>query len=335
MAIKSTTKQPKDHIKSPHPTEKTRLHPRNRHRERYDFDVLTKAHPDLLAMVSENRYGDASVDFSDPNAVMALNTAILKQYYDIAIWEIPANYLCPPIPGRADYIHNVADLLSEKNGGTIPKGEQVKCLDIGVGANCIYPIIGVKEYHWTFVGCEIDQRAIEAAKLNISSNPLLKEKVTIRHQPKIHKIFKNIIFEDDFFDVTVCNPPFHASAAEANESSQRKVKNLKISAEKPILNFGGQSNELWCEGGEEAFVQQMIAESKFFAKQCFWFTSLISKQSNLKRAYQALDRIGVEEFKTIPMGQGNKSSRLVAWTFLDPLEQKNWAKSRWQSPQCI
>jgi 23S rRNA (adenine1618-N6)-methyltransferase len=45
---------------------------------------------------------------------------LLISYYDIQKWDIP-HYLCPPIPGRADYIHYIADLLAESNNGIIPK----------------------------------------------------------------------------------------------------------------------------------------------------------------------------------------------------------------------
>ena len=41
-----------------------------------------------------------------------LNRAILMHHYGVKSWDIPAGYLCPPIPGRADYIHSVADLLA-------------------------------------------------------------------------------------------------------------------------------------------------------------------------------------------------------------------------------
>lgn len=321
--------QPLDNKKD-HPTEKVRLHPRNKHRERYDFEKLTKVFPPLLPLVSKNRYGDESIDFADPKAVKALNTSLLMAYYDMENWDIPNDYLCPPIQGRADYIHYCADLLAQKNFGKFPPGDKINCLDIGIGANCIYPVIGVKEYGWSFVGSEIDEIAIKAARQIIDSNKVLKNKVDIRHQPKKYKIFKGIIREHEYFDLTICNPPFHGSAEEAMNQSQRKLKNLKLAKPgKPLLNFGGQQQELWCEGGEDGFVQQMIAESFQYSHQCLWFTTLISKQSNLKRAYQALDRIGVYEFKTIPMGQGNKTSRVVAWTFLTDLEQKKWVTERW------
>ncbi|MBC7494605.1 MAG: RlmF-related methyltransferase, partial [Flavobacterium sp.] len=125
--------------KKEHPKEKTRLHVRNKHRERYNLKALIESVPELAQYVSLNIYNDESIDFFNPEAVKALNKALLKHHYQIDHWNIPPNYLCPPIPGRADYIHYIADLLCGSNYGKIPKGNLVTCLDIGVGANCVYP----------------------------------------------------------------------------------------------------------------------------------------------------------------------------------------------------
>ena len=103
------------------PAEKSKLHPRTKHRGRYDFTKLIVGCPELAEFVKPNNYGDESVDFSDPQAVKTLNKALLKFFYDVSFWEIPSNYLCPPIPGRADYIHYVADLLATGNGGEIAR----------------------------------------------------------------------------------------------------------------------------------------------------------------------------------------------------------------------
>jgi len=317
--------------KREHPKEKTALHPRNRHRERYDFKLLVGSCPELASFVALNAYNDESIDFFNPEAVKMLNKALLKHYYDIDYWEIPQNYLCPPIPGRADYIHYIADVLGSSNHGKIPAGHRIKCLDIGVGANCVYPIIGSKEYGWTFVGSDIDPIAIEAANKIIESNPSLKGKVELRLQSHPTKIFECIIQKDEFFDVSICNPPFHASLAEAQSGTLRKLSNLKHKKiSKTTLNFGGQHTELWCEGGEERFVNDMIHESKQFAASCFWFSSLVSKSSSLNSVNASLERAGVFEMKMIPMGQGNKISRIVAWTFLTKEEQHKWVNNRWK-----
>lgn len=317
--------------KKEHPKEKYRLHPRNNHRERYDFKQLIESCPELAQFVKLNIYDDESIDFSNPEAVKMLNRALLKHYYDIENWDIPQNYLCPPIPGRADYIHHIADLLSGSNYGKIPTGEKIKCLDIGVGANCVYPIIGNKEYGWSFIGSDIDPVSIESAKNIIELNPTLKGKIELRFQPQPNDIFFGIIQKEERIDLSVCNPPFHASLAEAQSGTLRKLNNLnKSNITEPILNFGGQNNELWCKGGEEKFVLDMIRQSKLFSASCFWFSTLISKQSHLNSVYDALENAEAVEVKTIPMGQGNKSSRIVAWTFLTQEEQREWVNAKWK-----
>jgi len=171
--------------KKEHPKVKSQLHPRSQHRERYNFDELIKSSPELATFVAPNKYGDDSVDFFNPKAVLALNKALLKHHYGVEFWEIPEHYLCPPIPGRADYIHNIADLL-KGTGSEIPKG-----------------------------------------------------------------------------------------------------------------------------------------------KQCLWFTSLISKEVTLKPTYKILQKVKATDVKTIEMGQGQKVSRFIAWTFLSEEQQKQWIAERW------
>src|SRR6478736_8432409 len=103
--------------KKEHSKENIGFHPRNRHRARYNFEELISNNPSLGQFVKLNKYNDKSIDFSNGEAVMQLNKALLRQYYGIRQWSIPPGYLCPPIPGRADYIHHVADLLGSYNQG--------------------------------------------------------------------------------------------------------------------------------------------------------------------------------------------------------------------------
>lgn len=316
-------------IKSP-TQEKTRLHPRNRHRARYDFKLLTQACPELAPFVQLNIHNDESIDFANPEAVRMLNTALLKQYYALQYWDIPPGYLCPPIPGRADYIHYVAELLGRHNYGKVPTGKNVKCLDIGVGANCIYPIIGNHEYGWSFIGSDIDPIALESANKIIGANPNLKGAVECRLQTNPADIFYGVLQKDEIIDLVVCNPPFHASAEDAKAESLRKESNLKKEAvTTPTLNFGGQQGELWTDGGEEKFVRAMVRQSRQFLHSVFWFSSVVAKKSHLQGIYDELRKAKAEDVKTIPMGQGNKTSRIIAWTFLSKEEQKAWRNGRW------
>ena len=309
---------------------KTRLHPRNKNRERYNLDALLLAVPELKNYIKPNKFGADSVDFSNPIAVKLLNKALLHYYYGIQNWEFPDENLCPPIPGRADYIHHIADLLTENFTG-IPLGESITCLDIGIGANCIYPIIGVTEYGWSFIGSDVDPKSITSAQQIINSNPSIKGKIECRLQKNSRAIFKDILENQEKIDVTICNPPFHSSHEDAQKGTQRKVKNLSgKKAKNPKLNFGGNNNELVYEGGEYQFIKNIVIESKNFSKYCYWFSTLVSKQNNLKKIYSLLENSKAIQVKTIPMGTGNKSTRIVAWTFLSVTEQKVWRETRWK-----
>lgn len=305
------------------------LHPRNFHNNRYDFKELIKTKPELKEFVKPNKYGDISIDFANPQAVIFLNKALLDHFYSIKNYIIPDGYLCPPIPGRADYIHHIADLLAISNNGIIPKGKAVIGLDVGIGANGIYAIIGSSVYDWDFVGSDIEIESIKSVENIVNSNESLKGKIECRVQTNPENIFTGIINKDDFFDFTLCNPPFHKSLKDAMEGNKRKVQNLtKEKTAKNALNFGGKNNELWCKGGEISFIKNMIKESLEFKNNSLWFTTLVSKKENLPFIYKALEDIKAVEIKTIDMSQGQKITRIVAWTFLNKEEQKSWFRNR-------
>ena len=305
--------------------EKNNLHSRNPHRLRYDFALLEEQCPEIKPFVFINKYDAETIDFSNPDAVKMLNKALLQTYYNLQDWDIPENYLCPPIPGRADYIHYIADLLALCNDNAIPEGNGVVGLDIGTGANCIYPIVGNTAYGWSFVGSDIDPVAIENCIAIIEKNPRLNDVISLQQQLNPKFIFREIIQPEDKFAFTMCNPPFHNSEAEATKGTLRKISNLKNEkTTKAVLNFGGQHTELWYEGGELAFITQMIYESAKYPMQCLWFTSLVSKNSHLPSLYKTLNKVNAVTIKTIHMAQGQKTSRFIAWTFLSELQQQHW-----------
>ena len=283
-----------------------KLHPRNRHNTGYDFDQLVQSYPALQSHVFNNEYGNLSVDFANPESIKLLNAAILKHDYKIENWHIPEGALCPPIPGRADYIHYVADLLNSTRANS-----KIKLLDIGTGANGIYPLLSQKIYNWQCVGSDISANSIKHVAAILKSNAISQKQIELRLQADKHKIFSGIIQGNEYFDITVCNPPFHASEKDAIQSSVQKSQNLST----PSLNFGGQANELWCNGGEKLFLKKMIKESKEFSKQVLWFSSLVSKVDNLKPSIKLIKKLGAIEVKEIEMIQGKKITRILAWRF--------------------
>ncbi len=308
------------------------LHPRNRHQGHYDFAALTAASPTLSAFVMTTTGGETSIDFSNPAAVRALNRALLKTQYGIAHWDLPEGYLCPPIPGRADYLHGLADLLAESNAGRIPRGAAIRALDIGTGANLIYPLLGHREYGWRFVGSDIDATALRAAAAIVDANGF-RNAIELRHQQDSVRIFDGLLNDDEMFDITLCNPPFHASAADAARGSQRKWRNLgraDAARGSARLNFGGQSTELWCPGGEASFVRRMIRESAQLSTRVYWFSTLIAKSEHLADVRKQLKQANAQEVREIAMAQGNKQSRFVAWTFLDAAQREAWRTLHWR-----
>lgn len=317
---------------------KSLLHPRNPHNSSYNLEHLAATTPELKPYLTQTPKGDLTVDFGKPEAVKALNKALLNDVYGISFWDIPEGALCPAVPGRADYIHYLADLLAEDNGGEVPSGGLVSGLDIGMGASCVYPIIGSQAYGWSFVGSDINPVSVGMVEQIVQFNAPIKKKIKCRLLKNDQQIFKGVINSNDLFHFTLCNPPFHASLEEATKGTQRKIKNLNRSAERKgsvnaksandtTLNFAGQGAELWCKGGELAFIQRMIAESEEFKQQCLWFTCLVSKKDNLKALQKALRKTSACEVKVIEMAQGQKQSRFIAWSYLAKEERESWYKS--------
>ncbi|MVN77203.1 23S rRNA (adenine(1618)-N(6))-methyltransferase RlmF [Hymenobacter sp. HMF4947] len=310
------------------------LHPRNQHRARYDFAALVQTSPALAPFVHRNTFSEASIDFADPEAVKLLNQALLRHFYGIEHWDIPAGYLCPPIPGRADYLHYLADLLAASNGGAVPRGQVLSVLDVGVGANCIYPLIGHQEYGWRFVGSETDPVALRAARQIVAANPALTGSIDCRLQPDARHVLAGLAKPGEVFDATLCNPPFYGSAAEAAAGTQRKLSNLGTGrGTQPVRNFGGKNAELWSPGGEAGFVRRLVQESHQLPTLSFWFTTLVSQKDTLPAVYHALRYAKAADVRTIDMAQGQKKSRLVAWTFLTPDQQEDWRRTRWAAQQ--
>lgn len=314
---------------------KPKLHPRNPHNSPYDLEHLSAATPELKPFLTKTVKGDLTVDFSQPAAVKALNKALLQDVYGIEFWDIPEGALCPAVPGRADYIHYLADLLADDNGGEVPKGGLVRGLDIGMGASCVYPIIGSQAYGWSFVGSDINPVSVAMVEQIVQFNASIKKKIKCRLQKSEQQIFNGVINSNDLFHFTLCNPPFHASLEEATQGTQRKIKNLNRSAAKKgskvsqasnetTLNFAGEGAELWCKGGELSFIQRMIAESEEFKEQCLWFTCLVSKKDNLKALQKALRKTSACEVKVIEMAQGQKQSRFLAWTYIPTEARTPW-----------
>lgn len=292
----------------------TVMHPQNPYNERYDLKRLAKHNSSLQEYIVLNTSGEETIDFSSSNAVFELNKGMLLADFKLAEYNLPTGYLIPPIPGRLDYLLYVRDFLFEKF--KISVDSELRGLDIGTGANGIYCVLGAQHFNWTMVGTESDAKATEIAIANVQQTKRLQEKVQLRQQENKSFLFKGIIQSNEQFDFTVCNPPFHSSREEALKGSHRKLKNLAgvINKNDVSLNFEGQANELWCNGGEALFIKRLIKESLLFKDQVKVFTSLVAKSDNLVKIEKQLKKVKAN-YQIINMAQGNKKNRFVSWWF--------------------
>jgi 23S rRNA (adenine1618-N6)-methyltransferase len=351
------------------PIPKHRTHTRNEFQGSYDMENLCKAYEPLLEFIVENPYSTTTkqtIQFDNPHAVRALNAALLATDYQITSWQqhLPMYCLTPPVPGRADYIHHVADILGESKASAdadadadsspvFPTGPLVRGLDIGTGASLIYPLIGTSTYGWSFVATDVSTESLQAAAQIAKANSL-DEVIDIRQQKKRTRILAGILEPKEKIDFIMCNPPFYESREAFEQESERKVRNLAVAKSKRGVttttsaspensttnttttgssnNFGGTASELWYPGGELAFISTMIDESRQIPKQCLWFSSLVSRRDHVPRLQAMLQKakgaVVVRDTRVVTMGQGRKSSAILFWSFYNREEQKNWCQRR-------
>ncbi len=279
------------------------MHKNNPHTADYDFDKLVDSNPVLQDYIEISPARKETIDFSDSKAVFELNKALLISQYNLRDWHLPETNLCPPIPSRIDYLLYLNDLLENK--------KSIRGLDIGVGASCIYPLLGAAHLGWELTGVDRNEASVNSAKENVNLNIHLADKISILLQKDPSRIFEGIIFPSDSYDFTMCNPPFFSSEKEALAANKSKNKNLNL---KGGRNFSGEAQELWCNGGEALFIKRMIKQSILFKTQVKWFTTLVSKKENLIKFEKQLKKLKAE-IKILDMSQGNKRSRILAWRF--------------------
>ena len=252
------------------------------------MDRLTDAYPALLQhIIIQTHTGRQTVNWSNPESVRALNSALLVADYGINpnyADMLPIGTLFPPVPGRADYVHHIADLLTRSNNdgdGNVPMGRQVVGVDVGTGASCIYPILATSIYGWRMIATEINPTSIQSARNIVTANAL-EDLIDVRVQERSSSIFDGVLHREEVVDFTMCNPPFYSSKEAFQAENARKLRGLSRSKKArrsdvvrsmPVdsattiesstgtsNNFGGNANELWCKGGEVAFVKKIIRE---------------------------------------------------------------------------
>ncbi len=305
------------------------MHDRNFFKKDYPFPKLIKLNPALSPFVVKAKSQKQSIDFSNPQGVYELNKALLLLRSNWTDWSMPQKHLIPPIPGREDYIHHVADLLSESNNKRIPSGAEVRILDVGTGAGLVYPILANSIYKWSALASETSLDALTNAKIILKNQGAeAMESITLIHQKKSHCILTNVIRADEKLDLTICNPPFFRSKQAAEQANQTRRNKMGLNNEQS--NFRGTDSELWTPGGEVIFIKKYIQESVDFKHQVMWFTSLVSRKEHLLELSNYLKSLENVQARVIEMKHGQKKSRLLCWSFLTNEQHKLWAQFRWK-----
>lgn len=311
-----------------------RMHPANCYAdEEPDFAALASRHPALAQHVHIRQDGSGAVNFANADASRAVTAALLAEHYGVA-WSVAPGQLIPPVPGRANYIAWLADLLALSS----PPG-QVVGLDIGCGANLIYPLLGAAQHGWRFVGADITDVANAGAHANLAANPHLAPLIEVRDvreqpadaangtaaaavaadsgrmqgpaasnaaMPDGSDAFPNSVLRPamrpgERFAFCMTNPPFFESIEQAGLN--------------PQTAHMGTAEEMVCPGGEAAFVGAMVADSLLLRDRIHWYTAMLGRKASLKALRTALYRHRPTALRTTEFAQGRTSRWGLAWSF--------------------
>ncbi|KAJ2848816.1 hypothetical protein IWW36_003066 [Coemansia brasiliensis] len=255
----------------------------------------------------------ATVDFQNPDAVRTLNQAILRVFFDLDV-HLPANSLCPTVANRLHYLEWIrSNILAD-----FPPSQSTIGMDIGCGASCIYPLLGVQVLNCLFVGTDINSESIECAQKNVVTNHMgSKIRLFLNNDqnttlPLDAEGFPSSEADADgsVFTFSMCNPPFYKSRDERQQLSQFKSRS-------PSLDTNGKDEELYTEGGEEGFLTRMIDESVKLGKQIKWYTTMVGKKSTLSLLKTHLRQNQARHVREGTLLQGKTTRWVLAWTFLE------------------
>lgn len=280
-----------------------KMHPRNLYFQNPpNFLELGDLFPSFKPFVKPTKFDQATIDWRDPLALCELTKSLLSKDFGIKI-EIPPDQLCPTVTSRINYILWIEDLLALKKP-TDPLQDPkptVRGIDIGTGASCIYPLLGVSMNNWDFLATDIDPVSIEWAQQNIQRNSW-EHKISLKLVTNKGGILQpDVLPADHMYDFSMCNPPFF-------EYEAQKIEN-------PKQICAATHGELVTEGGEEAFIKQMIDDSLILKEKIHWYTSLIGRKVNLKKIKQYLQAQNIKNIRETAFYQGNTTRWGIAWSF--------------------
>lgn len=181
-----------------------KMNPKNKYyKNPPKFEELANKYPSFKKFVIKTKFNTYSIDWKDKEAGKELCRCLLKHDFNLKYWDIPDGFLIPSITSRCNYIHWIHDILEEDDLLDI----KITGLDIGTGANCIYPLLGHQIYGWNFKCAELNKEAVDIASNTIQENNL-NNHINIVHQEDEDNIFYKVIENKELFVFSMCNPPY-------------------------------------------------------------------------------------------------------------------------------
>ena len=282
-----------------------------------DFAQLGRLYPFFAVFLQHRGHGRRpTLDFRDPLAIAALTRVLLLHDFQL-LFALPSQHLCPPLPQRLAVLYWLDELLSQppsSSSAAVPR----RGVDVGCGASVIFPLLGVRAFGWQFVGTEVDESAVAAARHNVQLNGL-QSAIAVREVADRRQLLVGVLTADDgHFDFVICNPPFFSSPAEAQLSPHR--------------TSAATQSELCCEGGELSFVRRLYDDSVQLRRRVDWFACMIGKRRTLtvlraelakQQQQQSSAARGTApcQIRTTSFVQGKQTRWGLAWTFNPMLPQ--------------
>ncbi|OCH87590.1 hypothetical protein OBBRIDRAFT_820559 [Obba rivulosa] len=303
------------------------MHPRNPYRAPPDFASLAEAFPSLQSHLIFTATG-ATIDYKNDASQRRLTQALLLRDFNVRL-ALPEDRLCPPVPNRLNYILWLQDVmewvcLAEPSAA----GRTVRGIDIGTGASAIYPLLGCRSCpSWTFVVTDVDPKSLEFARLNVRENGLDDRICVIQSDPSgvilapltddahsggspDHEHLVAMTSTSEKYDFTMCNPPFYSSHEDIAKSAEAKERG-------PNAVCTGADVEMITQGGEVAFVCQMVRESLKLGDRCRWYTSMLGKISSVIDVMALFRQQNITNYACTELVQGQTRRWVVAWSFDD------------------
>lgn len=310
-----------------------------------DFRALALQHHAFAACLKKN----GQLDFTDPESVRQLTLALAKINHALDL-QLPTDRLCPPVPNRFGYILFIQRLLDASPALSFgeylqpgPESEReergVLGIDVGTGASAIYPLLALRQHSsWRMLATELDPTSLRYARENVKRNGLERRCRVLEAEggfepvaspPRntdatnsgggrlkgpnllpLKSLQEMAIREVDFI---MTNPPFYTSPTALLSSARAKNR-------PPNSACTGTETEMVCEGGEVAWVERLIVESKFLHAQgrvsVRWTTSMLGHLASVALVVGVLKREGCGDYVITEFVQGSKTRRWgLGWSW--------------------